>query len=71
MPAKNDSPKKRKPKYRLGLLIIASLIVLAVTFAAYMVNTSLEETLIDERGTAIVTHDYGYDSSAAAVKRNL
>ena len=65
MPANNDSPKKkRKPKYRLGLLLIASLIVLGVTFAAYMVNTSLEETLIDERGKAIVTHDYGYDSAA-------
>ena len=59
MPAKKeDTKKRRKPKYRLGLLIIASLIVLGVTFAAYMVNTSLEETLVDERGTAIVTHEY-------------
>ena len=65
MPANNKDPKKkRKPKYRLGLLIIASLIVLGVTFAAYMVNTSLEETRMEERGTAIVTHDYGYDTES-------
>ena len=61
--SKENTKTKRKPRYRIGLLIIASLIVLAVTFAAYMINTSLEDTLIDERGTAIVTHDYAYDSS--------
>lgn len=62
---KETSKPRRKPRYRLGLLIIASIIVLAVTFAAYMINTSLEDTLIDERGAAIVTHDYTYDSEKA------
>ncbi|MBR6873393.1 MAG: hypothetical protein IKN17_07825 [Ruminococcus sp.] len=55
---------RKKPKYRLGLLIIASLIVLGVTFAAYMINTTLEDTLISERGKSVVTHNYDYDSQA-------
>ncbi len=59
MPDNKEEPKtKRKPKYRLGLLILASVLILGVTFAAYMINTSLEDTLIEERGEAIVTHQY-------------
>lgn len=53
------------PKYRIGLVLIICLIILGVTFAAYMLNTDLEETIISERGEAIITHDYTYDSSAA------
>ena len=62
--AEKKKAARRKPKYRLGLLIIASVIVLGVTFAAYMINTSLEETLISERGQSVVTHNYDYDSQA-------
>lgn len=65
MTENNEAQKtKRKPKYRIGLLLIVSLLVLGVTFAAYMINTSLEDTLIDERGEPIVTHDYTYDSQS-------
>ena len=57
--------KSKVPRYRIGIVIIICLVILAVTFAAYMLNTGLEETLISERGESIITHDHTYDSSAA------
>lgn len=58
--------EKKRPKFRIGLLLIASFIVLAATFTAYMLNTSLEDTLVSERGQNIITHDYTYSSEAEA-----
>lgn len=57
------SEVRKRPKFRWGILLIISVIVLAVTFAAYMMNTTLEETLIRERGSSIITHDYTYEST--------
>ncbi|MBR4554382.1 MAG: hypothetical protein IKO27_02180 [Ruminococcus sp.] len=57
---------RKRPKYRLGILIILSILIMGVTFAAYMLNTDLEETLISERGTDIITHDYTYESAASS-----
>ncbi len=56
--------RSKVPKYRIGLVVILCLIILAVTFAAYMLNTDLEETIVSERGESIITHDYTYASSA-------
>lgn len=48
--------KKKRMKYRLGLLIAISFIALLIAFCAYMMSTSLEEVLYDERGTQVITH---------------
>ncbi|MBR1749517.1 MAG: hypothetical protein IJ740_01365 [Ruminococcus sp.] len=49
--------KPKKMKYRLGLLVIISIIALIVAFSVYMMSTSLEEVLYDERGVQVITHD--------------
>ena len=56
--------ESKKPKFRYGILIIVSLLVLAVTFAAYMLNTDLETPLEEERGESLIVHDYSYSSQA-------
>ena len=48
--------KKKRMKYRLGLLVIISFLIMLMSFLAYMANTSLEEVLYDERGVQVVTH---------------
>ena len=48
--------KKKRMKYRLGLLIAISFIALLIAFCAYMMSTTLEEVLYDERGTQVITH---------------
>ena len=48
--------KQKRMKYRLGLLLIISLVIMLMSFLAYMTNTSLEEVLYDERGVQVVTH---------------
>lgn len=60
------SEVRKRPRFHWGIILILSFLVLAVTFAAYMVNTSLEETLVKERSTSIITHDYTYDSMPQA-----
>ena len=62
MPKEKKSERTR-PKFRIGILIIVSLLVLGATFTAYMLNTNLEETLINERGESIITHEY-YESES-------
>ncbi len=59
----NDNKPKKLKKYRLDLLFYASLFILLFTFCAYMINTTLEETLSAERGQKVVTHDYTFDDS--------
>ena len=49
-------PKQKRMKYRLGLLIAVSFIALLLAFCAYMMSTTLEEVLYDERGVQVVTH---------------
>ncbi len=49
--------KKTKPmRYRLGLIIVISIIAMLVAFGVYMMTTSLEEVLYDERGVQVITH---------------
>ena len=48
--------KQKRMKYRLGLLLIISFVIMLMSFLAYMTNTSLEEVLYDERGVQVVTH---------------
>lgn len=53
MPAK----QKTKPmKYRLGVLIAISIIAMLIAFGVYMMSTTLEEVLYDERGQQVITH---------------
>lgn len=52
--AKKEPPKR--PKFRIGILLFLSFLVLGATFAAYMINSTLEDTLIEERGQSIITH---------------
>ena len=51
--------KQKRMKYRLGLLIVISIIALIVAFSVYMMSTDLEEVLYDERGVQVITHDNG------------
>lgn len=53
----DNMQKPKKMKYRLGLLVIISIIALIVAFSVYMMSTSLEEVLYDERGVQVITHD--------------
>ena len=62
------SAQRTRPKFRIGILLFISFIVLGVTFAAYMLNTDVEQTLCKERGKSIVTHDYIFDTSSQAAE---
>jgi hypothetical protein len=49
--------KKRKGGLRVDIIVIVSLLILIVTFFAYMLNTSLEDVLDSQRGeNVIITH---------------
>ena len=42
--------KKRKGGFRIDIILIFSVMVLLITFFAYMLNTSLEDVLTKQRG---------------------
>lgn len=49
--------KKRKGGLRVDIIGIVSLLILLITFFAYMLNTSLEDVLAEEKGEGvIITH---------------
>lgn len=49
--------KKRRGGLRVDIIAIFSVMVLLITFFAYMLNTSLEDVLAQERGEdVIITH---------------
>lgn len=49
--------KKRKGRLRTDIIVIVSLMVMLITFFSYMLNTSLEDVLADQRGEGvIITH---------------
>ena len=52
-----SNTKQKRMRFRLGLLILLSIIAMLIAFCAYMMSTSLEEVLYDERGVQVVTHD--------------
>ena len=58
--------KKKKNRYRLGIVIIVSLFILIVSFVAYMNNTTLEDVLNDKYDNNIVVHqdDYAQNQSS-------
>ncbi len=57
VPGKMPDKKSRRPRFRIGLALVISFIAILVTFLAYMLNTTLEEVLISERGEGvIITH---------------
>ncbi|MBR6337211.1 MAG: hypothetical protein IKR76_05700 [Ruminococcus sp.] len=49
-------PKQKRMKYRLGLLIFISFLAMLIAFCSYMMSTTLEEVLYDERGVQVITH---------------
>ena len=55
--------KKRKGRYRLGIVIILSIFILAVSFFAYMTNTTLEDVLENKYPDGIVVHQEQYGGS--------
>ncbi len=57
--------KKRKNRYKLGIILIISLFILIVSFVAYMNNTTLEDVLNEKYDNSIVVHqdDYGQNNS--------
>lgn len=59
--------KKRKGRYRFGLVFVLSIFILIISFCAYMTNTTLEEVLESKYPDGIVVHqeNYGESSSAA------
>jgi hypothetical protein len=49
--------KKRRGGLRVDIIAVVSLMILLITFFAYILNTSLEDVLADERGeNVIITH---------------
>ena len=55
--------KKRKGRYRLGIVIIMSFFILMISFFAYMTNTTLEEVLEKKYPDGIVVHQEQYGES--------
>ena len=54
--------KKRKDRLRIDIVLIVSVLILLVTFFAYMLDTPLEEVLEEERGSGvIITHTESAD----------
>ncbi len=54
--------KKRSGRLRVDIIVVVSIIVLLVTFFSYMLNTSLEDVLADQRGEGvIITHTSSAD----------
>ena len=52
-----EKKKSRRPRFRLGLALFISAVAVVITFFAYMLNTTLEEVLVKERGEGvIITH---------------
>lgn len=56
MNKKNRKNKKTDEKFHTGIVIIASIFVLIISFFAYMINTDLEDVLEKEYGDSVVTH---------------
>lgn len=56
-PENAPEKKTRRPRFRIGLAIVISLFAVLITFLAYMLNTTLDEVLVRERGEGvIITH---------------
>lgn len=54
--------KKRSGRLRVDIIIIVSVMILLITFFSYMLNTSLEDVLADQRGEGvIITHTSSAD----------
>lgn len=53
---------KKSGRLRVDIIVIVALMVLLITFFSYMLNTSLEDVLADERGEGvIITHTSSAD----------
>ena len=55
--------KKKKNRYHFGIVLIVSILILIVSFCAYMNNTSLEEVLEAKYDNGIVVHQDDYTQS--------
>ncbi|MBR1422487.1 MAG: hypothetical protein IJ571_03485 [Ruminococcus sp.] len=55
---------EKKYRFRLGLVLLISFVILAVSFCAYMMNTTLEEVLESETGSSVITHDTTFDTDS-------
>ena len=54
--------KKRSGRLRVDIIIIVSVMILLITFFSYMLNTSLEDVLAEQRGEGVViTHTSSAD----------
>lgn len=52
-----DGRKKKKNGVKLKIVLVFSLMVMLITFFSYMLSTTLEEVLADQRGEGvIITH---------------
>ncbi len=60
--------KKRKGRYRFGIVLIMSLFILVISFCAYMTNTTLEEVLENKYPSGIVVHQENYGESQSEAK---
>ncbi|MCR5141268.1 MAG: hypothetical protein K6C68_01875 [Ruminococcus sp.] len=48
---------KRSGRLRIDIIVVVSIVILLVTFFSYMLNTSLEDVLAEQRGEGvIITH---------------
>lgn len=55
--------KKRKGRYRFGIVLILSVLILIASFFAYMTNTTLEDVLEKKYPDGIVVHQEQYGES--------
>lgn len=49
--------EKKKRLFRFDIAILLGLLAMFISFATYMVNTTLEEVLEKEYGAPVVTHE--------------
>lgn len=53
----SEKKKKRRRGLRIDIIALVSILILLITFFAYMLNTTLEDVLEKERGSSvIITH---------------
>lgn len=60
--------KKRKGRYRFGLVLVLSAFILIISFCAYMTNTTLEEVLESKYPDGIVVHQENYGGSSSTAE---
>lgn len=65
-----EKKKKRRRGLRVDIIALVSVLILLVTFFAYMLNTTLEDVLERERGSGVIITHTDNSPTAAAPEAN-